>query len=119
MQSLPGSKAMVHQTIVIIMLLSLAPTVTTTPLTNITVEGPDGITTHGVPNMLCVPTKWTDVILFFLGNYAAHVATVKIYPGEASPTVALCLVAALLFPASGGIRGLTSIVRFSAFTKDP
>ena len=32
--------------------------------------------------LLCGPATWTDVLTFFLGNYAAHAATTRLYPNS-------------------------------------
>jgi hypothetical protein len=44
---------------------------------SVTISEP-GISNHGDPNILCFPTKATDVLLFFLANYLAHAMTVKL-----------------------------------------
>lgn len=48
---------------------------------NSTLPLPPGTTNHGNPKLICLPTKWTDVIVFFLGNYVAHAATIRLEPG--------------------------------------
>lgn len=48
---------------------------------------------------------------FFLGNFVAHVATVKSIPGEKLPVTVCNLILALLFPTSGLMRGLNAIAR--------
>jgi hypothetical protein len=65
----------------------------------------------------CVPASWTDIASFFVGNYFAHAATVKLYPGESTLPTLLALVCSLLFPASGLLRGLNGIVRHARFRK--
>ena len=61
----------------------------------------------------------TDFLSFFLGNYAAHAATVVIYPGESLVATVIAIGFALVFPASGVVRGLTAIARHAAFVSDP
>jgi hypothetical protein len=46
-------------------------------LKNITITVPQGFTNHGDPRLLCTPASWMDIIIFYLGNYVAHVATVR------------------------------------------
>ncbi len=69
-------------------------------LQNITITVPIGTTNHSDPRLLCTPTKWTDIVVFFLGNYVAHAATVKSLPGEPMLSVLFAGSAALLFPTS-------------------
>jgi hypothetical protein len=83
------------------------------PMQNITVEVPDGTTNHGNPHLLCTPTQWTDVAMFFLLNYFAHAFTVISFPGESvREKIKICLTA-LLFPIAGVVRGMNSIVRLA------
>ena len=72
------------------------------------------VTNHGDPNLLCTPTKWSDIASFFLGNYFAHAATVRTYPGEGIVSTILAMLGALLLPTSGLIRGLSNIIRLGA-----
>lgn len=73
-------------------------------LQNITVSVPEGTTNHGDPRLLCFPTKSWDIILFFLGNYVAHAATIIAQPGQ---TLIMNLVARLsaFFVPFAGIPG--------------
>jgi hypothetical protein len=76
---------------------------------------PAGTTSHGTPGLLCLPTKWTDVVVFFLGNYVAHAATIRLEPGTSTVDTVLFVVRALLIPVSGvngGIRGILSLAKF-------
>ncbi|KAI9769287.1 MAG: hypothetical protein M1839_003764 [Geoglossum umbratile] len=82
---------------------------------NITV--PKGSSNHGDPHLLCYPTKWTDIVVFFLGNYVSHSATVKAAPGEPSGSVFLLLLGSLLFPSTGIMRGLENIWSRAVFGK--
>ena len=84
---------------------------------NITIEVPEGTSDHGNPHLLCTPTKWTDIATFFVGNYFAHVLTIKVYPGEGLNELAVVFIVALLFPTSGVVRGIVSILRHSAFMR--
>ena len=73
------------------------------------------VTNHGDPHLSCTPTKWSDIASFFLGNYVAHAATVKAYPGEGGTSTLLAMLGALLLPTSGLLRGLSSIMRLGTF----
>ena len=85
--------------------------------TTITVSG--NVTNHGDPNLFCTPTKWTDIVVFFFGNYVAHATTVVTYPGEPGFSVLASTVLGLIYPITGALRGLTAIFRHAAFKKDP
>jgi hypothetical protein len=67
--------------------------------------------------VLCRPAKWTDVLIFYLGNYAAHAATTKLSPGASTFSSILSIVAALLFPTSGVLRGSKAILSRAIFAK--
>jgi hypothetical protein len=69
-------------------------------------------TNHSSNSIFCVtPSPWFGVAIFYLGNYASHVATVITYPGEAPLNVILAIIFSLFFPTSGIIRGLGAICR--------
>ena len=79
-------------------------------MSNITL--PTGTSNHGDPELLCLPTKWTDVIVFFLGNYLAHAATLRSVPGRSVYQSFVAMLTALFFPVSGvrlGVRGIFSL----------
>jgi hypothetical protein len=78
-------------------------------MNNITVSVPDGTSNHGDNNMLCTPTTWEDIVIFFLGNYVAHAATIKTVPGEGTVSIIFVTISALLIPASGVVRGALAI----------
>jgi hypothetical protein len=85
------------------------------PTINITVTVPPGTSTHGEPNLLCTPTKWFDVFLFFAVNYFSHAITVKSAPGEQTLDSFLDILSALFHPFSGVPRGIEAIFRRAAF----
>jgi hypothetical protein len=95
--------------IAVFLLLSGIPP--TLGATNTTAEIHFGDSNHKDPNLLCKPTKWTDIVVFFLGNYIAHAATIMTLPGESSFSVAIATVEALLFPVTGMLRGVRIIRR--------
>jgi hypothetical protein len=78
---------------------------------NITISAPAGTSDHGDPNLLCTPTKWLDILIFFLANYTAHAATVKTLPGEKPVDIFFAIFLAITFPFSGVARGLEAIAR--------
>jgi len=86
-----------------------------------TVNVPSGYsaTNHSSNDIFCVtPAPWSGVIIFYLGNYAAHAATVITYPGEPPIFVFSAIIYALFFPASGMVRGLGAIFRHARLEKD-
>lgn len=89
---------------------------TANPNVNITISVPEGTSDHGDPNLLCTPTKWLHVLVFFFANYLAHAATVKALPGESTIDLAFAVFLAIVFPFSGVARGLEAIVRHASFS---
>ncbi len=109
-------------------------------LVNITVSVPYQTQTHGDPKQICTPPKWhvllylinpsldistsntrsrSDYFVFYFGNYFAHVATVQTYPGESGHSTLKALALALVLPAAGVMRGLTTIIRCAIRQKTP
>lgn len=86
-------------------------------LRNITLAVPDGASNHGDSNQLCTTTTFGDIVIFYFGNYFAHVATIKSLPGERITSMVIVSILALLFPASGMARGLLSIISCAKFAK--
>jgi hypothetical protein len=82
-----------------------------TPLVSLLIEVPNGTTQHGNPRIICPPTTWATLATFFVGNFVAHIVTVKSIPGERLPVTICNLILALLFPTSGLMRGLNAIAR--------
>lgn len=70
---------------------------------------------RGNCKLLCRPTTWTDIILFYFGNYAAHAATVVSHPGQSLMSTLLTIVTALFFPGSGVRNGIAAIRSFAIF----
>ncbi|MCJ1266277.1 hypothetical protein MMC22_006160 [Lobaria immixta] len=85
------------------------------PLVPFTLEVPNGTTQHGNSRILCPPTTWRGMATFFLGNFVAHILTVKSVPGERLPVTICNMILALLFPTSGLMRGLNAIARCVRF----
>jgi hypothetical protein len=82
-------------------------------LTNSTIPG---TIDHG-DNLICTPTNWYNIVIFFVGNYFAHAATIKSYPGERTWSLTIATVSALLIPTTGLIRGINSIARNAKFKR--
>ena len=64
---------------------------------------------QGDRNLICRPAKWTDILVFYLGNYAAHAATTKSKPGQGLLASFFTVLAALVFPGSGIFRGYEAV----------
>ena len=106
--------------------LSLAtlPQTSCTPTTpksthNITITVPEGTQSHGNPNLLCTPTRWTDIAVFFFANYVAHAATIKSIPGMPALGTLRVLLTALCLPVSGVTRGVKAIRQRAIFSSTP
>lgn len=60
--------------------------------------------------LLSRPTHWTDILVFYPGNYATHAATAVSIPGQSTVTTLIQIVTALLFPGGGVRSGVNAIV---------
>src|ERR1700722_2875810 len=76
---------------------------------------PPGTSNHGNPNLVCFPAKWTDIAVFFLGNYVAHAATIVLEPGAPALITIQTVAMALFFPVSGVNKGFQAIFSFAKF----
>jgi hypothetical protein len=79
------------------------------------ITAPNGTSNHGNPHLLCVPASQSTVLLFFLGNYFAHAATMLTKPSASAFQQFNTIINALLWPASGLTFALTMISRFLTF----
>ena len=86
---------------------------------SLTLQVPEGTSTHGDANLLCTPTRWTDVLIFLLANYVAHVLAIVSRPGEHSRHLLYRNIIAFLFPFSGMIYSLETISRHALLVKEP
>jgi len=99
------------------LILAFCITVKAASTTVLNVTVPTGTVYKPAYNLLCLAAKPSDVFIFFAANYLAHAATVKSFPGESTAESIVSLLFALLFPASGIVRGLDAIFRHAVFTK--
>ncbi|KAJ6440276.1 hypothetical protein O9K51_06066 [Purpureocillium lavendulum] len=74
-----------------------------------------GYTHNGDCSLLCKPSTWKDIIVFFLGNYGAHVATIFTRPGQSTLAWGFSLLLALCFPGAGVLTGLQAITSRALF----
>ncbi|KAM6523095.1 hypothetical protein FSOLCH5_003714 [Fusarium solani] len=75
-----------------------------------------GIVHHGNCDLLCRPASWADFLVFYLGNYFAHAATVTTSPGQSILSSLLTITTALLFPGGGvrcGIQAICSLAKWA------
>ena len=89
------------------------------PTINVTITVPDGSTSHGTPNLICVPTQWYHFIIFFGANFIAHAFTLVTSPGATYREQVRVSLYALICPGSGIIRCLRWIIAFAAWESDP
>lgn len=74
-----------------------------------------GFTHHGDCSLLCKPAEWKDIMIFFLGNYVSHAATVIGRPGQSSLLWAFSLLLALCCPGAGIVVGVHAISSLACF----
>ncbi|KIN03202.1 hypothetical protein OIDMADRAFT_195808 [Oidiodendron maius Zn] len=86
-------------------------------INNSTFTIPEGGTNHGNPNLLYTPTKWTDIVVFILGNCVAHAATVKVGSGFSAAFASYLMLGALLVPTVGILRGIEAIISLAKLSK--
>jgi hypothetical protein len=85
---------------------SLSPGGENPQLRNFTIALPASTSNHDDPHLLCPPTTWIRVSVFFLGNHLAHAATVKLPPAVSAMSNLRICFSALLMPASGLVLAL-------------
>ena len=92
-----------------LLLAAVALTMPTSLYTRITSDTtlPDS----GTAGLICHKPSFYDGVTFFVLNYLLHATTVKRRPGESMVTYSLAVVAALVYPYAGVMRGLESIFR--------
>jgi hypothetical protein len=84
--------------------------------TNLTITVPYGTTNHGVENLLCVPARWNDYIVFFATNFLAHAVTVVSRPGQSFGETAVIVANALFLPGAGLLTAARSLIMHPVLT---
>lgn len=84
-----------------------------------TIEVPEGASTHGNPRLLCLPSRTWSIVVYFIGNYFTHASTVIAYPGEPVFMTIVSTFGALLLPASGVVKGVAAILRAPWLQQSP
>jgi len=65
--------------------------------------------------MLCRPATWSDVLVFFLGNYVTHVATIVSQPGQSLAGTIFFSLLSMLFPGGGISKAMGAIMSRAVF----
>ena len=86
---------------------------------NITVSIPQNSTNHGNSQLVCTPSKWTDVVEFFILYFVMPAATVKSLPGQSIFGGLSAMCAALLFPTASVTTGIDAVLRCAALQSSP
>ena len=86
--------------------------------TNCSVNVP-GLWHNGDCSLLCRETKWYDYLIFFFGNYVAHIATVTLPPSFTLRQRVLYTTMALFVPISGFSQGFRAIRTSAIFAATP
>jgi hypothetical protein len=73
----------------------------------------------GNPNLICIPSTWHSIFIFFATNYLAHAASVKCLPGEGIWEYTFIIITAIIYPYAGLKRGLESIFSRAIFASNP
>lgn len=74
---------------------------------------------RGNCHLLCRPTTWINILVFYLGNYGAHAVTITTQPGQSIYDTLLAIAHAIVFPGTGTLRGLRKIRSFARFGATP
>jgi hypothetical protein len=86
------------------------------PTFNMTIAVPNGTTNHGDVGRLCPTMKWDEIVFFYAIDYFAHAFTVKHFPREQLSSYVKAITFAVLYPYSGILRGLDSLLRCAYYT---
>jgi hypothetical protein len=70
---------------------------------------------HGDCKLLCRTPSWQDIIIFYLGNYVAHTATVMSTPGQSIWVSISTAAYVLVFPGAGIYRAIQAITSGAIF----
>lgn len=69
--------------------------------------------------VLCKPAKWIDLAVFYIGNYIAHVATLRTAPGQGAFEGLAMMIYTLLFPSIGLGEGIRAIISLASLERTP
>jgi hypothetical protein len=86
---------------------------------NSTIELPQSSHYDPDHHLLCTPSIWSSILLFYLANYVAHLGTVRSAPGSLGITRASNMLGALLLPSTGLNLGLQQIYARAIFSTTP
>jgi hypothetical protein len=86
---------------------------------NVTIAVPAGTRVYTNPDEICQGSSWTDILVFYLANYLAHIATVRT---GLDPKVGMQIfytIACLFFPAIGLEKSVRYILSCASLAHDP
>lgn len=86
---------------------------------NITVSVPQDSTNLGNSRLACTPSKWTDVVEFFIWYFVVPAATVKSLPGQSVFGGLFAMCSALLFPTASVITGINAVLCCAILQSSP
>ena len=86
--------------------------------TNCAVNVP-GFTPIDDCKLLCRNARWTDIIVFYLGNYLAHAGTISSLPGQSRLNTVVTIFSALLLPGAGVAKGTRAILSRAILAPTP
>jgi len=78
-----------------------------------------GFTYQDNCKLICRASQWTDIVIFFLGNYVAHAATVVSKPGQSPISSLVAVITAFLFPGGGIRSGVDAIMSLAKRGETP
>lgn len=86
---------------------------------NVTIQAPSGSRYLPAEHLICTPSTWKSIVIFFLANYFAHAGTVKALPGQTAMTAFVSAFLALLLPTSGTITGIETMFQHAILSSQP
>ncbi|KAK0715362.1 hypothetical protein B0H67DRAFT_537735 [Lasiosphaeris hirsuta] len=69
--------------------------------------------------IFCRNSTWTDIAIFYFGNYVAHAATIFSEPGQSFLNTCITTITALLLPGVGVVRGARAILSRAILADTP
>ena len=72
-----------------------------------------GVSNHGKGNLICLPISATDIAVYFIVNYLAHVASIRVPQGYSGKRTLWAMIMSLLYPISGIQFALQAISRWN------
>jgi hypothetical protein len=86
---------------------------------NVTITLPTGARIYTNPGEICAPASWSNIIVFYLTNYLAHIATVRMAPDQSPWQKNEFGISCLFFPAIGLEKAIYYILGCSSLAREP